>query len=669
MYGWTGKVLRVDLTNGKITKEDDTDYAEKFSGGLGFSSKIYWDEVSPEVQPFDPENKLIFSPGVATGTCAPGCGRTEMVSKSPASYPVMQYCRSGVGATWGQMLKFAGYDSLIIQGKADKPVYLWIHDDQVEIKDASHLWGHGTFITTDMIKRELGDKLDAISIAAIGQAGENLASTAAIVVNSRSAAGQGGMGAVMGSKNLKTIAVNGTGIVPVAQPDELLDLYMGWSNYYANVVKHSRILPYPADKNAPAGLGPYGFKRLNHCGQCSLADVDCAFRVPSPAGGTNEAWQKCASNVVGPPLGPYTRSSLRGSGNDWGLNLYEIGLGIAMWLQYVCMAGYLPDVGGVKPLVIPEDSPAHPSMNPVATVDGQNSYDSLFAIMKTIAFKEGDIGRILGKGSLRAADEFGFGKEECKIMYPSDGFNDHCGSRWSHTHFFPLWIWDALTRVNYHRDPADHITHSTCDAFEERVQEWGGEHSWETMNELAQYYFGEPSFTKDYKNKERTMFWMHRQCEFNVTLAMCDSVYRMLTIGPAGKSNITTPKGNTFEYQDMPSLIFNYVTGKSIDRAGGQEIGERIWNLERAITLREGYQGRKGGWFTKTAESCIPYYVEWGDVQEGIHMDADEFRLLMDRYYDLAGWDKETAMPTRETLERLGLKYVADELTAMGKLP
>ncbi len=664
MYGWTGKILRVDLTNRKATPESDTEYADKFIGGVGFGAKLYYDEVPADITAFDPKNKLYFMPGPVAGTFAPSSGRCELMGKAPQPYPVQQYCRSGAGGSFGPELKFAGYDGVVIEGKADKPVYLWIQDDKVEFRDAKDIWGWGTFITNTMIRAELGQD---IQIAAIGQAGENLVVASSINVG-RNAFGQGGFGAVMGSKNLKAIAVKGTGSIPVAKPDELMDLWFGTRNYLSHRPQFS---PLAADAKAPDGLGPYGYKRMACSAGCPGGCVDAAAKVPSPAGGLNEAFYRCSTNVRASPDTPQVRSSLRGIGNDWGLNLYEVGLGIGAWLRFVANAGYIKDIGGVVPTMIPITSPMHPSKDPVDYQNSQdlNSYESVYAIMKTIAFKEGDLGKVLAKGALRAADELGFGKEFLQICFHKDGFNDHCGSRWSHNHHFPFWIWAALTRATYCRDTGSSMVHGLCH-LEDYAKEYGGQFSWDQMNEAAQHMWGEPAFTKDYKNKERTGYWFEIDTQFCCSLVICDWLYRYLRIGPPnGLGMVTTPRGKTYEANHVPHLIYNYVTGMSIDKEEQLKIGERIFNLERAIYMREGYIGRKGGWYTKADEAVIPYFTKWGDVYDKIHMDANEFRALLDRYYAVAGWDIQTGMPTRAKYEGLGLKYVADGLAKIGKLP
>ena len=213
MDGWIGKVLRVNLSTSKVSTEAlDPGLAKDYIGARGLGTKIMTDEVDPKVDPLSPENKLIFMPGPLTGTFAPSAGRYTVVTKGALTGAIAS---ANSGGTWGPALKFAGYDAVIIEGAAPKPVYLWIKNAKVEILDASHLWGKDVPETSDAIRAETDD--DA-KIACIGPAGENRVLFACIMNDLHRAAGRSGVGAVMGSKNLKAIAVVGTGAVTCADP-------------------------------------------------------------------------------------------------------------------------------------------------------------------------------------------------------------------------------------------------------------------------------------------------------------------------------------------------------------------------------------------------------------------------------------------------------------------
>jgi len=215
--GWTGVVLRVDLTSGRIAKEPlRADWAADFVGGRGVAARYLVEECDPEVDSLSPANPLIFATGPLTATNASCGARYMVVTKGPLTGCMTT---SNSGGKWGPELKYAGYDLLILEGASREPVYLWIQDGEVELRSASHLWGKGVFETEDLIKRETG--VPDASVAAIGPAGENRVLFAAIVNEKFRAAGRSGVGAVMGSKNLKAIAVRGTGAVRVARPAEM----------------------------------------------------------------------------------------------------------------------------------------------------------------------------------------------------------------------------------------------------------------------------------------------------------------------------------------------------------------------------------------------------------------------------------------------------------------
>ena len=212
MSGWMGKLLRVDLAAGTIKKEPlNMKLAQEFVGARGLGTKYFCDEVDPQVDALSPENKLIFMTGPLTGTAAGSAGRYEVVAKAPLTGTIGA---ANSGGHFGPELKFAGYDGIIFENASEKPVYLYINDDVAELRDASGLWGKTVYETTDALTAELG----AFRVACIGPTGENGCLYAGVMNDKHRAAGRGGLGAVMGSKKLKAVAVRGTGSVRVARP-------------------------------------------------------------------------------------------------------------------------------------------------------------------------------------------------------------------------------------------------------------------------------------------------------------------------------------------------------------------------------------------------------------------------------------------------------------------
>jgi len=219
--GYVGKILRVDLSNGGITELNTEDYVPDYIGGIGIGYKIVWDETNENTTEWSPESPIIFASGPLCGTPAPSTARAEVIGLAPQSYPEPWAAPSGFGGDFGPKLKFAGYDAVVIVGKASAPKYLYISEDSVEIKDGEFLWGMTTYTTQSALTAKHG--VDT-SIACIGPAGENLCRWAAILSKTENGAGQGGFGAVMGDKKIKAIVVKpGTHKIPIADPDKLLE--------------------------------------------------------------------------------------------------------------------------------------------------------------------------------------------------------------------------------------------------------------------------------------------------------------------------------------------------------------------------------------------------------------------------------------------------------------
>jgi len=245
-YAETGFNLEIDLSRGNIERvETDPRLTELHLGGLGTNAKILWDRVPPEIDPFSPDNLLIFSAGLLGGTAATGANRTIISTISPQT---LFMAFSMMGGFFAPELKYAGYDKIIFRGKSSSLVYIWIHNDKVEIRDASHLHGKGAVETAELIRKELNEP--KAQVAAIGLAGENQVYMASIE-HSRSSASRLGVGAVMGSKGLKAVAVRGTKDVTVARPAEFIALCNEVLKFIPDRDSH----PVPGVMPILAGLG------------------------------------------------------------------------------------------------------------------------------------------------------------------------------------------------------------------------------------------------------------------------------------------------------------------------------------------------------------------------------------------------------------------------------
>ena len=231
-----GKILTVDLTHSFISEISTEPYAERFLGGRGIASRLYWETVTPETGAYDPDNRLIFMTGPLIATGAQGATRMSVVGKSPMTFPE-GFCYGNIGGFVGAEIKKAGYDGVVIEGRASRPVYLWIQDNEVEIRDASSLWGEGPYRVEEILRQSHGDR---VRFMTTGVAGEKLVRSA-IIFGSHQSTSSGGFGAIMGAKNLKAVAVKGTGKPSVADPAALKAL----NRYTVNILDRVTLVAPP----------------------------------------------------------------------------------------------------------------------------------------------------------------------------------------------------------------------------------------------------------------------------------------------------------------------------------------------------------------------------------------------------------------------------------------
>ena len=260
MNGWMGTILRVDLTEGKISKEImPEELAHTYIGGRGLNARVLYDEVKPGTDPLGADNKLIIGVGPCNGTLVPGSQRFTVTFKSPITG---RYGDSNSGGSFGATLKYAGYDMVIIEGQAKEPVYLWIDEDRVEIRSARHLWGKTTREASRQIMTELQDP--EISTLVIGPGGENLVRFASVIADLGRALGRAGVGAVFGSKNLKAVSVRGSKGVKVAHPGRLEEAvrqtYDAWNN---NRTMYDLVAGYGPSRGALRYGGMLGDKNFS----------------------------------------------------------------------------------------------------------------------------------------------------------------------------------------------------------------------------------------------------------------------------------------------------------------------------------------------------------------------------------------------------------------------
>ncbi|HHW15351.1 MAG TPA: aldehyde ferredoxin oxidoreductase family protein [Firmicutes bacterium] len=601
MYGWIGKLARVDLT-GRTVKIEDLDpvVAREYVGARGLGTKLFCDEVDPRVDPFSPENKVIFATGPLTGTAAISAARYDVVTKGPLTGTI---AASNSGGYWGPELKYAGFDALIIEGRAPEPVYLWIENGRVEIRPAGHLWGKTTHETEDLLHAETDP--DA-KIASIGPAGEKLVKFACVVNDKHRAAGRSGVGAVLGAKNLKAIAVRGTGGVKVADPakfrEALLDTSektrkhpvtgTGLPTYgtaiLVNIINAHGIFP---TRNFQTGVFP-GAEKISGEAMVerTLVRKKACFACPIACGrATAVKGGRFAGHGEGPEYEP-----LFSLGSDCGVDD----------LEAVTQANYLANELGYDPISFGATLacamelyekgylPKEECGAPLRWGDG----DLLVEMARKVGHREG-FGDQLAEGSYRLAERYGhpeLSMSAKKQEYPAYdprgaqaiGLNYATSNRGG-CHVRGYTISPEILGVPEKIDPL----------------ETAGKASWVKA--------------------------------FQDLTGLVDS---------AGMCLFTT---FALGAPEIVALLAP-ATGVEYTVENAVLAGERLWNLERLFNLAAGFTAADDTLTPRLLSEPLPEGPAAGKVVGLAEMLAE--------YYQLRGWDA-AGVPTPETLERLGIAW------------
>jgi len=619
--GYCGKILRVNLTDNNIaTEEPDEKFYRRYFGGTCFSGYYLLKELKPGIDPLGPDNKLIFSAGVLTGIPCTGSGRTGVGSKSPLTGG---FGDSQAGGFWPAELKRAGWDAIIIEGKSAVPVYLWINDDQVEIRDAAHLWGRDTNEVQKQIQKELGDR--RVRVAQIGPAGERMVRYACIFNDLNHTYGRGGHGAVMGSKMLRAIAIRGHNAVPLAHPAKVREV----ARWCAEFLKTS---PQPRTEHGTAG----GASMLSMIGQLptrnfqegqfeGAADIDGMKMTETILTGRGSCYAcpiKCKREVkVGPPYnvdpvygGPeYETVAALGSLcgiNDlkaiakanqtchvYGMDTISTGNCIAFAME--CFErGILTtkDTGGIELKF--------------------GNAEAMMKVVEMIGEREG-LGDILAEGVKRAAEKIGRGAGEYAVHAKGQEvpLHDPRGK--------------IGTGLGYATSPtgADHI-HNLLDfvfAAEgpaiDSIRPLGIQDALSPL-ELS------PA-------KVRMLQYVVNLAHFKNCAVMC----------------IFPP----LNHDHMVQLVQG-ATGWNTSVWETMKVGERALVMGRAFNAREGFTAKDDALPDRFYE---PYPA--GPLQ-GVAISREVMQQGLQTYYKMSGWDPEGAVPTAEKLHELDLSWVVEEL-------
>jgi len=590
---------------------------------------------------------LFIMVGPLTGTLASGAGRVEVLGIAPQQRPSI-FSRSGMGGHWGAELKYAGFDGVIVQGKADKPVYVWIENGKVEICDATDLWGMGTFGTTRVLRGLHGPQTRVISC---GQAGERLSRIAVIQTETGNAAGQGGYGGVMGSKNLKAIAVRGTQGVKIARPQEFLDLCLNASRegQRAGPTRFSRnFAKRMAERAKKAGVT----YRLRKCGFCL---TPCAHPIVEHAKAENGVGVPSVARHCWGYMGASSKvdAVARAMTNDYGLNGWDISFGIIPWLQLCKQHGLIDKIDGIS-IPVPE--------KPIEYMKDAAHYDSDFIhmLVHKIAFREDALGDALAEGTCYAAQTLfdGDGIPFLDHIYPRHaGQTEHWGGHWGPGGrvYWPWWLPPILQWCVDTRDPANDSTHQWTEHALHYFTEHGpnsGPFTLEKVRNVCEKVYGnpdvcDPAFTYDPPEaKAIPAIWHSHHGMIVDSLILCDyentRVFSMLS--EDGTADTT-----------MMSNMLSAGTGYDVSEMELNRAGERIWNQLRAIDVRNFGRNRI------VDESTLDGFMYPGK-DDGVMLDRAKFLTLLDKYYELSGWDVQSGAPMRAKLEELDLGDVADAL-------
>jgi len=636
--GYAGQYLRVNLTRGKISKLLlPRELARNYIGGSGLAARILYDEVSPEVKPYAPKNLLIFATGPVNGTVFPPSGRYCVVTKNALTGG---WGEVHSGGHFGPELKYAGYDYIVIQGRSKKPVYLSIRDDEVGLRDAKELWGRDTAETTAGVREELADR--NTRVACIGPGGERLVRYSSIITDEHRAAARSGVGAVMGSKRLKAVAVRGTGDVEVADFDKVWKL---------SEEAHARYTGGTWGKACQDSLGKYGTTGLieaeqaigrlptkNHwTGMFDYADEIGSENIRRNYRKTRRSCFNCricckyVSYVSdGPYAGTWTEGPEYETVAGFGSNCLNADLDSIMYANYLCNLYGIDTISCAKSISFAMECFEHGILTDSDT-DGLDlrwgDGDVIVELINKIVEREG-IGKLLGEGVKRAAEQIGKG---------SGRFAMH-----------------VKGHENSFQDGRPHQSVGLSHAIAVR----GADHlrALSSIDELGYYDVAEKRFgrgkAKDISNLRSTKYK-------GLLVKDMEDLYAVVDALIICKYGTMWPP--VYYLDDFTNLL-PAVTGFE-EFAEFKEVraaAERIVNLKRAFNARVGFDRKDDTLPKRFLEEPIPHGPAKGDVVR--------LKPMLDEYYRERRWDVRTGLQKRETLERFGLKDVSEDLAKRGKL-
>lgn len=610
LHGWFGKILRVNLTKKEIKVQQlDKDLLAKFIGGRGLAAKILWDELKPGIDPLSPENKLIFMAGPLTALPLPSAGKIVIAAKSPLTHG---YGDGNVGTRFSINLRKAGYDGLIVEGKAEKPVYILIENDNVEIRNADHLWGLDTFETEDKLINEVGK---GFGIVEIGPAGENLVKYAVVTSEKGRAGGRPGMGAVMGSKNLKAIVAKGDKEIPVYDKNALVK--KGAEGY--SKIKQSDAYDFWMRQ------GTVGVLRW-----CQEANVLPTYNFREGVfdefeGITGDAMEKIKEFTKGCPLcnmmcGHNVKAKVEEGEFITELdyeNVAMLGSNIGIGdLHKVSYLNYLADKYGVDTISVGSAIGFAMELSEKNLIDEKiewGDYKRAAELIEDITYGRTELGKMLAEGVEYTAKKIGKGAESFAM----------------HVKGLPISAYDC------HSAPGMALAYGTSPI--------GAHHkdAWLIMLEIKE--LGRHAYNR---GKVEKLVWMQNiRGGFFEAAVTCRLPW--IEVGYPFE-----------EYYDL----FYYATGMKISYEDIHTFTNRVYALIRAFWVRE-FRAEGREWSRKCDFPPERWFKEplTKGPEKGAKLDYDGYNKMLSWYYEIRGWN-EDGIPTKETLEKLGLTDVAKTL-------
>jgi aldehyde:ferredoxin oxidoreductase len=621
--GYAGWILYVDLTDGSIEKRSfDRDFALRYVGGRGISSRILYDELTPGMDPFSPDNRLILATGPLNGTPTPSASRLVVASKSPLTGGLGD---ASAGGYWAPELKYAGFDAIVVRGRSPEPVYLWIEDGEVRIRPAKHLWGQKIHDTSQLLKEEIGD--DDIHVCAIGPGGENLVRYACVVTDEEGVAGRCGIGAVMGSKRLKAVVVRGTLDVGIADParfKQAVDAYRETlvGEVWTDVLRKLGTPNLVAHRQKLGIWGAKNFQKATIEGWEKISGETFRERFLIKAMGCMGCMVRCRrySAIQEGPLSPtFTKGPEYDTINALGAKTYVIDPEIILRAHHLCDEYGIDEQTAGSSIAMAMELYERGLLKKEET-DGIDltfgNGEALLHFIEKIPFRKG-LGDLLAEGTKIMGERLGAGYYAIHVKGLEVDASD------PRSLVTRALTYSVATRGSCHLRGFPYI-----DEF--------------IKPEEAEAHFGTAAVSRldGIEGKGRMVAWSENWITIANLLGLCIFAWYRSRSFP-----MLIRRG-----QELASETFSAATGLPMTGEKLLRCGERVYNLEKLFNLREGF-GRASDYpplrFFEEPLSDGP--------GKGAKLSRDDYDRLLNEYYEARGWDKETGVPTPAKLKSLDL--------------